>query len=229
MTFHDIFSSKKEPPSPKAHKIIIDLHEKNSLVPAELATLKIPFRFEHLEVGDYLINSFVIERKTINDLKSSIISKRVFSQLQNLKQHPSPLLLIEGLQESLVNNEILHENAMRGFLLSLAQEKFPCIVTRDSKDTALCLALLARKKPSQEISLRPSRIFASKEEQLQFILEGFPHIGPIKAKALLKQCGSLKNIFNAKEKELREILGAYTEEFIQLLTLEKTKYKNQQK
>lgn len=217
MTFHDIFSSKKESPPSPTQTIIIDLHEKNSLVPAELARLSIPFKFEHLDIGDYLVGSFCIERKTINDLKSSIISKRVFSQLQNLKQHPSPLLLIEGPQESLVNNEVLHENALRGFLLFLAQEKFPCLLSKDAKDTALYLTLLARKKSSAEISIRPSRIFSSKAEQVQFILEGFPRIGPAKAKALLARFHSLKNIINASEQELEEILGKQVKEFHTLI------------
>ena len=217
MTFHNIFSSKKDPRKKPVQTVIIDIHEKNSLVPAELAALQIPFKFQHLEVGDYLINNLAIERKTINDLKSSIINKRIFTQLQNLKQYPSSLLLIEGSQDELSNNEILHENALRGFLLSLAlQEKIPFIITLDSKDTARHLSLLACKKSSSELSLRPSRIFTTKEEQLQFILEGFPHIGPVKAKALLARFRSLNAIINASESELQEMLGKYAKKFKEL-------------
>src|SRR3989338_8973473 len=172
MTFHDIFSSKKEPPASKAQPVIIDIHEKNSLVPAELSRLEIPFEFQHLEVADYVINEIAIERKTIQDLKSSIISKRVFDQIKNLKQYPSSLIMIEGSQEDLTNNIILHENALRGFLLSIAlQEKISVILTKNERDSAHYLSLLARKKLSSEIALRPSRIASTREEQLQFILD----------------------------------------------------------
>ena len=217
MTFHDIFSSKKEPSIPKAQTIIVDIHEKNSLVPAELSKLKIPFQFESLKVGDYLINNIAVERKTIPDLKSSIISKRIFSQMQNLKQYEQNMIILEGSQSEITNNEILHENALRGFLLSLTKEKFPFILTESESDTAHYLALLARTKSTSKISLRPSRLPETRDAQLQFILEGFPSIGPATAKALLSKFHSLKKIFNASEQDLQEILGKKTKEFIQLL------------
>ena len=220
MTFHDIFA-KKEKKQPHVHPlnpIIIDIHEKNSLVPASLTDLNIHFIFESLKVADYLIGDIAIERKTIRDLKSSIISKRIFTQLTNLKQHPKPLLLIEGFQEELTNNEILHENAIRGFLLSLVKEKIPCIITQNETDTARYLALLARKSSPKTLSIRPSRIIQSKEDQLQFILEGFPHVGPTKAKALIKKFKSLKAIINATEEELKPMLGKGTQEFLELLS-----------
>lgn len=214
MTFHNIFSSRKESSTPKAQAIIIDIHEKNSLVPSELSKLKIPFQFESLKVGDYLINNTLIERKTLSDLQSSIISKRIFDQIKQLQQVPSPLIIIESPHEK---NLFLHENALRGFLLSLAKEKFPYIITESESDTAHYLALLARTKSPAPISLRPSRIPKTREEQLQFILEGFPHVGPAKARALLARFHSIKSIVNAPEKELQEILGKRTKEFRDLI------------
>jgi len=218
MVFHNIFSSKPLKSTTVLSKIIIDIHEKNSLVPAELSRLSIPFEFQHLEVADYLINNIAIERKTIQDLKSSIISRRIFNQIKNLKQSPSPIIIIEGPQESLTNNEILHENAIRGFLLSLAlQEKISLIITKNESDTAHYLSLLARKKRSSEIALRTSRLPKTREEQLQFILEGFPGIGPATAKALLNKFHCLRNIFLASEEELKPIMGEKAKEFKSLL------------
>ncbi len=217
MTFHNIFSSKPLRSLPAPSKIIIDIHEKNSLVPAELSCLEIPFQFQHLEVADYLINNIAIERKTIQDLKSSIVSKRIFTQIKNLKQYSSSLIIIEGHSDALTNNEVLHENAIRGFFLSLAlQEKMPLILTESESDTANYLSLLARRKPSSEISLRLSRLPETKEEQLQYILEGFPGIGPATAKKLLAHFKTLKNIFLASEKELKPIIG---EKAISLYTI----------
>ncbi len=218
--FHNIFSKKKKEALSIKNitKIIIDSREKNSLVPSELSKLSIPIEFQHLKVGDYLVSDIAIERKTLSDLKSSIISKRIFSQMQELKQYPKYLLIIEGKDKEKYDNEMLHENALRGFLLSTALEyKIPVIFTQDEKDTALYLSLLAKKKENKELSLRPSKIALSKKEQLQYILEGFPNIGPVKAKALLKKFSSLKNIINACEEELEDILGKRAKDFKRLL------------
>ena len=139
--------------------------------------------------------------------------------MQNLKQYENNMMIIEGPQIEITNNEILHENALRGFFLSLIKfHKIPFLITESESDTAHYLALLARTKSSSSISLRPSRLPETRDEQLQFILEGFPGIGPTTAKALLSRFHSLKNIFNASEQELEEILGKRTKEFRELIS-----------
>lgn len=218
MAFHNIFSSSKEPKTPKPI-IIIDHREKNSLVPSFLVKQGFQIQFQQLEVGDYLINNFLIERKSIGDLQSSIINKRIFQQIQQLNsQSYQPLLIIElttGFEA------IIHENALRGFFLSLSQEnKIPYLFTKDEKDTSIYLSLLAKRNSNKEISLRPSMKFKTKEERMQFILEGFPGIGPKTAKKLIEKFKTLKAVFNASESELQNILGKRTEDFIALLSVQ---------
>ncbi len=215
MTFLNIFSKKKEKTKEKP-KILVDHREKNSLIPSILSN-KFQIEFQQLPVADYLINNVAIERKTIQDLKSSIINKRIFSQLLEIKQYPSYFLIIEGEQDELYNNEIVSQNAVRGFLLSaITQYKVPIIYSENTKDTANYLTILANKK-EKPFSLRASKIIKTKEEQIQFILEGFPNIGPSKAKALLSQFKSLKNIINVSEEELSKILGKRAKEFKHLI------------
>ena len=215
MTFLNIFSSKKQKEIPKA-KIIIDNREKNSLIPSILLSLNFQIEFKQLPIADYLINETAIERKTISDLKSSIINKRIFSQLLEIKQYPKHFLLVEGLQEELYNNSVLHQNAVRGFLLSaILEHQVPIIFAKDEKETAAYISVLANKK-DKEFSMRPSKISLNKEEQIQFILEGFPHVGPIKAKSLLQKFKSLKNIINASEEDLQPILGKRSIDFKKL-------------
>ncbi len=220
MTFLNIFSKKKETSDKKEislPEIKIDNREKNSLVPSELIALNHKIQFEQLPVADYLVSNIAIERKTISDLKSSIIKKRIFSQLLELKQFPKAFLIVEGEQEDLYNNEILSQNAIRGFLLSVITEyQIPIIFTENEKDTALYLSVLARKKPSA-FSLNPKKISLNKEEQIQFILEGFPNIGPKTAEKLLSKFHSLKNIMNAEESDLSPILGKRTKDFLLLV------------
>jgi Fanconi anemia group M protein len=220
MPFHKIFSKKpnhvKTEPK-QLSKIIVDIHEKNSLVPSELSKLGVKFEFAPLKVADYLISDTAIERKTINDLKASIISKRMLFQLAEIAQYPKFLLIIEGTANQNIYEGILHENALRGFILSaILIHKVPVIFTQNEKDTSKYLAILARKSEKAEISLR-QKIPLSPIEQKQFILEGFPGIGPKTAKALLKKFSSLKDIFNADDAQLKDILKSKTEGFTRLL------------
>lgn len=220
MPLFKIFSkSKKQPKKEKQKKIVIDHREKSSLVPSNLSSLNFTIEYKQLPVADYLLNNIAIERKTISDLKSSITNKRIFSQLLELKQYPIAFLIIEGPESELYNSEQIHENAVRGFLLSLAIEyKIQYLRSKNPKETAKLLSILAKKQSNKDISLRPSKIYKSPSEQKQHILEGFPNIGPKKAKSLLETFGSLKNIFNATPKELEKVLGKKAPEFFSLLT-----------
>ena len=210
MPFHNIFSKEKETIENKI-KIIIDNREKQSLVASQLANLGFQIEFQQLKVGDYLVNDVAVERKTINDLKSSIINKRIIQQLQELKQYPKNILIVEGISNEDIYSGIIHENALRGFLLSVALEfQVPLIFTQNEEDTARYLSVLAKKSPKKDFSLRASKLFKSKEERLQFILEGFPNIGPVTAKKLISQFKSLKSIINASEEKLKPILGSRT-------------------
>ena len=214
MTFFNIFSNRKIKEKEKTI-IIVDNREKNSLVISELIKRNNIIEFAQLPVADYIINNTAIERKTINDFKSSIIDKRIFSQLNELKQYPNHLLILEGLENTELYKGQIHENAFRGFLLSVALNfKTPIIYSINEEDTAKYLSILANKKEKSEPSIRQSRTLMSKEKQIQFILEGFPNIGPVKAKALIEEFKILKNIANATKEELEKVLGKNAEEFI---------------
>ena len=218
MTFFDIFSKEKVKEEKKI-KIVVDNREKNSLVISELMNMGFELEFTQLAVGDYIVNGVAIERKTISDLKSSIINKRIMQQLIELKQNEDYVLLLEGIMDEGIYGPPLHENAFRGFLLAIALEyKVPMIFTQDAKDTAKYISVLAKKKVKEgDRSIRASRIFKTEEEQIQFILEGFPHVGPVSAKDLIKKFGSIKGIVNASVEELEEILGKRAGEFKKLV------------
>jgi len=207
---HDIFSKKKEKwicPNPKV-EIIIDTREKQSMVAAELVSQGARIDFQKLEVGDYIVGDFVIERKEFGDFVNSMISKRLVSQLKDLSKCEKKFLILEGFGYNYSRFNV-HENAIRGMILSVVNSfDVPVIYSLDSEETAKYLILLAKRIENgkvSEVSLRPSRSSLSLEEQKQFILEGFPGIGPSLAKRLLEKFGSLENIFNASEEELLEI------------------------
>jgi ERCC4-type nuclease len=211
---YNIFSKqerKKNPVKEEKQKIIMDYREKNSFIYSELIHLGLEVELRELKVADYLVNNIAIERKTVSDFLSSMINKRLAFQLNDLQQYENKLLLIEGLEErELYSDENLggiNANAIRGFLLSIAlKHKVPFIFTKNEEDTAKFINVLARKKET-ESSLNVMKKSLNKKEQMQFILEGFPGIGPKTARKLLEKFGSIKEIINASLKELEEEIG----------------------
>jgi len=218
MSILDIFSkTKTKEKTIIKPKIIVDTREKNSLVASELVKQGCEIEFRHLGVGDYIIKDVVIERKTISDFISSMINGRLRTQLQNLQQIKNKLLLIEGIDEYELYHEenSVNENAVRGFILSiLLNHQIPIVYTKDYEDTAKFIKVLA-KKPSKEAEF-PTNIkprATSVSEQLQFIMEGFPGIGPKTAKKLLNEFKTIKNIINADIKDLEKSIGKKAEIF----------------
>jgi len=223
--FHNIFKKTRKEENSKdkkiKSKIIIDIHEKNSLILSELVSNKeIETEIKPLKIGDYLIGNTIIERKTISDFISSMISRRLIEQLKQMQQYPNKLLILEGNFEEAYNEKSrLNPNSIRGFILStLMNFQIPIIFTKDYRETANYIIILAKQqlKKSVEISLH-SRIPKTIKEQKQYILEAFPNIGPVTAKKLLKEFKTIQNIINAKEEDLEKILKKRTKDFKKIL------------
>ncbi len=206
----NIFSKSKTKkiqtcPNPKT-PIILDKRENNSLIKANLIEQKANFKEEILQIGDYLINETIVERKSYNDFLASITDKRLFNQIKEMKKYSLQYLILEGFDFSYKSR--LHQNAIRGAILGIAKQ-IPIIYTENENDTAKFLIQIAKRqtKTSQNISIRQTKSNLTPEEQKQFILEGFPEIGPTTAQNLLIEFKSLKNIFNATEKKLKNTLN----------------------
>jgi len=238
---HDIFTKRKTifkaaptgvPFAPKDDKkkeilpkIVIDYREKNSFVISQLAKLGFDFEFKALKVADYLVNDIAIERKTVTDFISSMISRRLLKQLEELQQYNQRLLMIEGIDEQELYTDSkekvgMHPNSVRGFLLSIVLKyKVPIIFTKSAEDTAKFIYVLSKRK-SRELSFNVTKKALNKKEQLRFIIESFPGIGPKTAKKLLERFKSIKSIINAPKEELKEVLGKKTETVKKLIEQE---------
>lgn len=208
---------RKKKPEVKS-KVIADIHEKNSLVIAELSNKEVELEIKPLKIGDYLIGNTVIERKTASDFISSMLNKRLLEQLGQMQRYENRLLIIEG-QIEISKNSKLNPNAVRGFILSIINHhKIPVIFTQDYEDTAYYLITLAKQQLKKKIkSTLHSRIPSSLKEQKQYILEAFPNIGPVKAEKLLEKFKTLKQVFNSSEEELREVLKNQSKNFKEVL------------
>jgi ERCC4-type nuclease len=184
--------------------IVVDTREKQSLVFSYLVHKNAKTQFEKLEIGDYLVGDVIVERKTFKDFQASIIDKRLVKQLVEMKKYKNSFLLLEGFLYD-YSDSIIHENAIRGMILSCVLDfGIPVLYSQNEEDTASLLLVLAKRleKPEKENSLRFKKTEMTFAEQKQFILEGFPGIGPTTSKALLEKFKTLKNVFSKSKKEL---------------------------
>ena len=200
--------------------IFADIHEKDSLILSELQSVSsIQLIIKPLKIADYIINDIAIERKTISDLISSMISKRLILQLKQMEKYNKRVLIIEGDLNKLYEENSNISKAIRGLIISICINNQTFVIrTKDYKDTALNLITLAKQqiKPKTIISLH-SRIPKSLKEQKKYVLESFSNIGPQKAEKLLQKFDNLLSVFNASSDELEPILKSRVKDFKEVL------------
>jgi len=189
---------------PNKATIIVDSRERHI---GRYLSEKAEVEFKTLEIGDYILSDRVaVERKTAEDFENSIIDKRLFNQVMDLKKYERPLMIIEG-------NEFvrIHENAIRGMMFSIMIDyQIPVMFSRDIEDTADILVKLAEReqiKEKREISIRYGKRPMSLKERQKFLVEGLPDVGPVMAENLLDNFNSVENIFTATEEELKSVDG----------------------
>ena len=120
----------------------------------------------------------------------------------------SHVIVLEG--EDLYSS-LIHPNAVRGALASLAVDfGIPIIPTRSEEDTAAMLTRIAIREQLHErpdIQIRTEKKPLTLYEQQLYIVESLPNIGPVTAKKLLEEFGSVEQVINASESELKNVEG----------------------
>jgi ERCC4-type nuclease len=191
-------------------KIIVDYREKNSGLADLLKGEGIQVEIKKVSYGDYIINdSITIERKTARDFLFSIIDRRLFNQLSNLKRYCiNPILLIEG--DPFETDLRFDDMAVRGALISAqAIWYIPVIYSRTKEDTKDAIVMIGKQEEAYmdvvplRGGYRPKRL---KSKQL-YLLQGLPKVGPMLAKRLLLHFKSVSRIMNAPIEELVKVEG----------------------
>jgi len=160
--------------------------------------------------GDFICSDRVcIEKKVTKDFIQSITDKRLFTQLKAMKDNfEKPILIIEG-EESLYG--YLQPNIIRGALAAITVDlSIPTIWTRDLADTAGLVYWIAKREQideKREVSLRNKKVPETVKERQEYLISSLPDISSVRAKDLLKHFKTPQKIFNADEKELKEVRG----------------------
>jgi Fanconi anemia group M protein len=189
--------------------IIVDSREFKSKVVKELFNHDIMMQSLKLSVGDYLIGEDIcVERKSVLDFVDSLIDKRLFEQLNSIKnEYKKPLIIVEG-GESIYSVRRVHPNAIRGLIASIIIDyEIPIFFSSNESDTAQFLITLLKRsnKSPKPITKTISKVLTSDVQES--IVQSIPGIGVKATKGLLKSFGSLKNLFNASKKDLEGVDG----------------------
>lgn len=197
-------------------QITIDDREKNlvilkSLREAENTNVKI----DRLRAGDYLLNDLIVERKTFPDFIQSIIDGRLFQQSISLSHLHNPcMIILEGVFKDVFKTQMTRE-AIQGALITLELIfKIPVLKAISPQESARIMIYASNQIYKHEMGIWSYRKTVKKgirktnkhRNQIQ-ILQGIPLIGPVKAKHLLKEFGSVNSIFNASLDQLVKTKG----------------------
>lgn len=190
--------------------IYVDNRELQSDIAKELILRGVDVKPVNLEIGDYVLSDeVVVERKTAEDFAKSIIDKRIFSQIINMRDaYSKPILLIEG---STLYTPVISAEAIRGALASIIVDfGIPVINVKDASDAASLLIAIARREqierrrqPTIKSGKRPITL----KEQQETVVASLPNIDLTLAKRLLKRFRSVINVFNASKEELMKVEG----------------------
>jgi len=184
----------------------------------------------HVKVGnlnaDYVVSDRIaIERKTVDDFVDSIIDKRLFEQLIELKKnYLKPILIVEG--DGIYRR--LNPNAIRGALATIIVDfGIPIIFTKSPEETAEFIVSLAKREQlakEREVSPHYGKTKMTLKEQMEYVVSSISDIGPVIARNLLEHFQTIENIAKASVEELMRVpkVGRKTAE--KIVRIMKTPY-----
>ena len=103
--------------------LIIDSREKKGsklvdLVETKATSLSIPYEKKWIEVGDYVYDDVCFEAKSSIDFLGSVLSKRIWTQIDNMDRHyKTNVVIIYGTIEEAIS--AVTDNSYSNYLLLL--------------------------------------------------------------------------------------------------------------
>ena len=195
-------------------EIVVDQRELDSSIARDLSTREgVETRLETLSVGDYVLSDrVVVERKSVSDFLDTLTGgdRSIFEQVGDAARHYArPVVLIEGAD--LYGERNVHPNAIRGALASLAVDFGASVLrTTDESDTADLLHVIAGREQEnehREVSVHGEKGAKTLTEQQEYVVSAIADIGPVTARALLAEFGSVEAVMTASEDDLLAVSG----------------------
>jgi Fanconi anemia group M protein len=192
--------------------IYVDYREKASAVVKELLERNANVQLEMLSVGDYVCSGRCgIEFKQQQDFVDSILDGRLLEQLRELKRaYERPVIIVEG-DKDIYSLRNVHPNAIRGMIAAITVAfGVPLVFSKNAAETAQLLMVMAEREQNEgsaAFSPHASRKPGTTSHQQEYVVSSLPNVGPVLAKELLKQFGTIKGVVNAPPDELQKVEG----------------------
>ena len=124
--------------------LLIDDREPISFAEIIAKNCPIPIDIQRLKTGDYLCDGeVIIERKTINDFAASLKDKRLFNQLERLRDFKHPFILISGQMSDLKSK--INPHSILGAMAYLASQGITIIKIDSYEDLAYLILKIFEK------------------------------------------------------------------------------------
>ena len=209
--------------------LIIDSREKEGsklvkLVESKARSLNIQTEKKWIEIGDYVFDDVCFEAKSTTDFLGSVISKRLWTQIDNMDRHyKTNVVIIYGtIQEAIFNvkkyGKAKIQEPARSIMLN---NKFLGAIGRITLDTdvkafwvpteeeaSLIITAICKMKPIQRDVIRPEVFKRVTTDDLRLdVLTSIKGVSIKKAKLLIKEYGSVMEIGEQTEEELQYLEG----------------------
>ncbi|GAA0668222.1 DEAD/DEAH box helicase [Natronoarchaeum mannanilyticum] len=203
-----------EPDEHGTIEIVADQRELDANIVRELSKREdVQTRLETLEVGDYVLSDRVaVERKAVDDFLDTLTGgdRSLFEQVGDMSRHYSrPVVVLEG--EGLYEKRDVHPNAIRGALSSLIVDFGVSVLrTEDEDDTRELLAVIAgreQENEDREVSIHGEKQSKTLSEQQEYVVASIADVGPVTARSLLSEFGTVEAVMTARKKDLLEAEG----------------------
>lgn len=189
--------------------LVADAAQKGNAILEALGDKKVRLVYANLQVGDYQITDNVyVTYMTSDAFMRGLTDKRLYRQVLELKRAtPEPVLLVEGPNVYEVDgaNPYLINGAL-AFISVL--NRIPVLFSEGPEESADLLFMATNQMQfglGYEVHAEDQKARKREFREIQQdVLAALPGIGPNAAKALIKQHGSLKQIFNLTAPDLSE-------------------------
>ena len=207
--------------------LIIDSRENSKLsklVIQKAQALKIPNEKKWIEIGDYVYDDVCFEAKSAVDFLGSVMSKRLWTQLDNMDRHyKTNVVIIHGDMQEAIMNIIEHSPSKMpiGSRSIMLHNKFLGAIGRITLDTdikpfwlpteeeaALVITAICKMKPIERSTIEPQIFKRLTTGDLRIdLLSSIKGVSVKKAKELIKAYGSIMEIGECSAFELQAIEG----------------------
>ena len=215
--------------------LLVDLVEKKA------NSMNIKTEKKWLEIGDYVFGDVCFEAKSVTDFIGSVMSKRLWTQIDNMDRHYVTNIVIiygslsKGIKNIMTNSRSKLPAPARAVMLN---NKFLGAIGRITLDTdckafwvptekeaALIITAICKMKPIEREVIRPEVFKRITTDDLRLdLLTSIKGVSIKKAKELIKQFGSIMEIGEQEPEDLTIIDGIGTtvsERIITVLNAEK--------